>query len=121
MDDQKRGTIESYEDVYEPLKQFDVPARVWDDVLDEIFHEPFGTLAQPFQELLFELEVRNKAQADYPRPDGISDHDFVRVILRQAVAVFEAKGRNHARLMSDDGWGYDETLGVSIKPAKNPN
>jgi hypothetical protein len=56
--------------------------------LDELFHEPFGTLTQPFQELLFELEVGKKSQADYPRADGVPDHDFVRGILQRAKAEF---------------------------------
>jgi len=29
----KQGTVESYEHIYEPLKQLDVPARVWAEVL----------------------------------------------------------------------------------------
>ena len=57
-----------------------------------------------------------KGLPDYPRPNDISDHDFVRGILKQAVAAFEAKGADHARLMSDDSWVYDEALDVYIKP-----
>jgi len=56
MDERKRGTVETYPDVYEPLKQLGVPASVWDEVLQEIFNEPFGKLATPFQERLSELE-----------------------------------------------------------------
>ena len=115
MDERKRGTVETYPDVYEPLKQLGVPASVWDEVLQEIFNEPFGKLALPFQELLFELEI---GKADYPWPDGISDHDYVRSILTKAVAAFKAKGADHARLMSDDSWNYDDTLGVRSKPTE---
>jgi hypothetical protein len=119
MGGHKQGTVEAYPGVYEPLKQLGVPAAVWDEVLGEIFHEPFGTLAPPFQELLFELEI---GKADYPRPAGISDHDYVRNILKDTVAVFEAKGADHARLMGDDGWYYDETRGVRVKlPANKIN
>lgn len=81
-----------------------------------IFHEPFGTLSLPFQELLFEFEVGQMGLADYPRPYGVSDHDFVRGILKQAVAAFESKGGDYARLISDDSWVYDEALGVYTKP-----
>jgi hypothetical protein len=63
-DERKRGTVETYVEVYEPLKQLGVPASVWDEILEDVFHEPFGTLAPPFQELLFELEI---GKADYPR------------------------------------------------------
>ena len=112
MDERKRGTVEMYPEVYEPLKQLGVPASVWDEVLQEIFNEPLGRLAPPFQELLFELEI---GKANCPRPDGINDHDYVRSILTKAVAAFEAKGADHARLMSDDDWHYDEATGVRIK------
>jgi len=118
MADREQGTVESYPDVYEALKQFGMPARVWDEVLDEIFHEPFGTLAPAFQELLFELEVGRKTGADYPRPDGVGDHDFVRCILTQVVAAFEGKGADHGRLMIDDSWDYDEARGVHTKPTQ---
>jgi hypothetical protein len=116
MDERKQGTIESYEPYFEPLKQFGVLLSVWDQVLEEMFHQPFGTLALPFQELVFELEVGKKGLADYPRPDGISDHDFVRGVLEQAVAAFDAKGADNARLMSDDSWVYNEALGVYTTP-----
>ena len=117
MEDRKqRGTVEMYEEVYEPLKQLGVPASVWDEVHDEMFHEPFGKLAAPFQELLFELEVGRKGQADYPRSGDISDHEYVRFILKQAVAAFENKGADHARLMRDDSWDYDQALGIHTKP-----
>jgi len=53
----KQGTVESYEHIYEPLKQLGVPARVWDEVLDEMFHEPLETLALHFRNSLFDLEV----------------------------------------------------------------
>ena len=115
MDERKRGTVEMYPEVYEPLKQLGVPASVWDEVLQEIFNEPFGKLATPFQELLFELEM---GKADYPRPDGINDHDYVRSIMTWAVAAFEAKGTDHARLMRDDSWNYDDALGVRTKPTE---
>ena len=115
MDERKRGTVEMYPEVYEPLKQLGVPASVWDEVLQEIFNEPFGTLASPFQELLFEFEI---GKADYPRPDGINDHDYVRSILTKAVAAFKGKGADYARLMSDDSWIEDDTLGVRTKPTQ---
>jgi hypothetical protein len=118
MTNRKQGTVESYEHVYEPLRSLGVPARVWDEVLDEVFHEPFGVLALPLQELLFELEVGEKARADYPRADGISDHDFVLSILQRAKAEFESKGADHARLMRDDSWDDDETLGIRTKPTE---
>jgi hypothetical protein len=115
MDERQPGTVEMYPEVYEPLKQLGVSASAWDEVLQEIFNEPFGTLAPPFQELLFELEI---GTADYPRSDGISDHDYVRSILTKVVAAFKAKGADYARLMSDDGWNDDEVTGVRSKPTE---
>lgn len=57
-----------------------------------------------------------KRPADFVRPLGVSDHDFVRLILKQAAAAFEAKGADYARLMAAVSWVYDETLGVYVKP-----
>ena len=84
MGERKRGTVETYHEIYEPLKQLGVPASIWDEVLQEIFQEPFGKLPPVFQELLFELEI---GRAAYPRPDGISDHDYVRKGLLGRMAV----------------------------------
>jgi hypothetical protein len=42
----------------------------------------------------------------------------VRSILTKAVAAFKAKGADHERLMSDDGWDYDDALRVRIKPTE---
>ena len=63
--DRKPGIIVTYDYVFEQLKQFSIPAEVWDDVHDELFHQPFGTLALPLQELLFDLEIGKKSSADY--------------------------------------------------------
>jgi hypothetical protein len=115
----KRGTVETYAEVYEPLKQLGVSPSVWDEVLSEIFAAPFGELPVPFQELLFELEVGKKTPSDYPRTEGASDHDYVRGILRRAEAESKAKGLIHAQLMNDEGFEYDERLGVSKKMVPN--
>ena len=38
--------------VYDQLKLLGVGASVWDDVLDELFDEPFGNIPRPFGFLL---------------------------------------------------------------------
>jgi hypothetical protein len=38
--------------------------------------------------------------------------------MTRAVAAFEAKGTDHARLMRDDSWNYDDALGVRTKPTE---
>lgn len=81
--------------------------------------EPFGTLAPPLQELLFDLEVGKKSSVDYLRPNGMSDHDFVRGAVKQATTDLEAKGEDYSRLMSDDSWIEDRGLGVRFKPTKD--
>ena len=119
MEDRKPGIIVTYDYVFEQLKQFSIPAEVWDDVHHELFHQPFGKLALPFQELLFDLEVGKKSSADYLRPNGMSDHDFVRGVLKQATTDLEAKGEDYSRLTSDDSWIEDSELGVRFKPTKD--
>jgi hypothetical protein len=115
----KQGTVETYAEVYEPLRALGVPAPVWDEVLEEIFAAPFGELPVPFQELLFELEVGKKASSDYLRSEGVSDHDYVRGILEQAETETKAKGLIHTQLMNDEGFEYDAKLGVSKKMIAN--
>jgi hypothetical protein len=56
MDERQRGTVESYPDVYAPLKQLGIPANVSDEVLEEVFHEPFGTLALRFGNFCLNLK-----------------------------------------------------------------
>lgn len=119
MEDRKPGIIATYDYVFEQLKQFSIPAEVWDDVHDQLFHQPFGTLALPLQQLLFDLEVGKKSSADYPRPNGMSDHDFVRSVLKQALTDLEAKSEDYSRLISDDSWIEDSELGVRFKPTKD--
>jgi hypothetical protein len=117
--EKKRGTVETYAEVYESLRALGVPAPVWDEVSEEIFAAPFGELPVPFQEFLFELEVGKKTPLDYPRPERATDHEYVRGILKQAEAESKAKGLVHAQLMSDEGFEYDAKLGVSKKEIAN--
>lgn len=41
--------VERYEAVYAPLKQFGVPARVWDEVIAEMFGPHRQTVPSAFQ------------------------------------------------------------------------
>ena len=94
------------------------PARS-DQVLDKVFHEPFGTLTTPFQGALARACNRAERTEDYPRPSGRSDHNYVQGILKQAVAAFEIKVADKARLMSDDRWVNAEALGMDTKRKEN--
>jgi hypothetical protein len=72
--------------VYDQLKGLGVSARVWDDVLDELFDEPFGNIPGPFGFVLADLsEEIGPQRLDYSRPESISDHDYVRNLLRQSI------------------------------------
>ena len=115
----KPVTVQTYAEVYEPLRQLGISSSVWDEVLEEMFAVPFGELSVPFQEPLFELEVGKKTPSDYPRTEGVSEHDYVRGILKQAETESKAKGLIHAQLMNDDGFEYDECHGVSKKMIPN--
>ena len=89
------GIVEAYTEVYEPLKQFGVPARVWDAALDEMFDMKSLQFPWEFQELVFDLEVGKKAAKDFLRAEGMSDQDYVCSILKLAVADSRSKGEMH--------------------------
>ena len=82
-------TVSSIPGLYDDLKGLGVSASVWDDVLDELFDEPFGNIPGPFVFLLDDLNGKIGPQRfDYSRPEGISDHDYVRNLLRQVIEYF---------------------------------
>lgn len=100
-------TVSSNPFIYDQLKALGVSARVWDDVLDELFDEPFGNIPGPFGFLLADLNGKIGPQRlDYSRPEGISGHDYVRTLLRQAIEELS----DHPELPDDDGSDCDKAL-----------
>jgi|GEM_PF-2896948 len=100
-------TVSSNPFVYDQLKALGVSASVWDDVLDELFDETFGSIPGPFGFILADLNGKIGPQRlDYSRPEGIPDHDYVRNLLRQSM-----KGLSYdPHQPNDDGSGCDEAL-----------
>jgi len=100
-------TVSSNPFVYEQLKPLGVSASVWDDVLDELFDEPFGNIPGPFGFLLADLNGKIGPQRlDYSRPGGISDHDYVRKMLWQSIEELS----DDSELPDDDGSDCDKAL-----------
>jgi hypothetical protein len=99
-------TVSSNPFLFDQLKLVGVSASVWDDVLEELFDEPFGNIPGPFGFLLADLNGEIGPQRlDYSRLEGIPDHGYVRKLLRQAIA----KLSDHSKL-PDDGSDCDKAL-----------
>ena len=100
-------TVSSNPFIYDQLKTLGVNASVWDDVLDELFDEPFGNISGPFGFLLADSNGKiGPRRLDYSRPEGISDHGYVRRLLRQAIEELS----DHPELPDDDGSDCDKAL-----------
>jgi len=93
--------------LYDQLKSLGVSAGVWDDVLDELFDESYGNIPGPFGFLVDDLNGKiGPRRLDYSRPGGISDHHYVRKLLRQAIEELS----DHPELLDDDGSDCDKAL-----------
>jgi hypothetical protein len=100
-------TVSSNSFIYDQLKILGVSARVWDDVLEELFDEPFGNIPGPFGFLLVDLNGKiGPRRLDYSRPEGISDHDYVRKLLRQSIEGLSSD----PMLPEDEGSNCDKAL-----------
>lgn len=100
-------TVSSNSFLFDQLKLVGVSASVWDDVLEELFDEPFGNIPGPFGFLLADLNGEIGPQRlDYSRPEGISDHVYVRKLLRQAIAELS----DYSKLPDDDGSDCDKAV-----------
>jgi hypothetical protein len=79
-------TVSSSSFIYDQLRLLGVSESVWDDVFDELFDEPFGNIPGTFGCLLADLNGKiGPRRLDYSRPEGCSDHEYVRRMLRQSI------------------------------------
>jgi len=72
-----------------------------------LFDEPFGNIPGPFGFLLADLNGKIGPQSlDYSRPENISDHDYVRNLLRKSIEELSSD----PPLPNDDGSDCDEAI-----------
>jgi hypothetical protein len=71
------------------------------------FDEPFGNIPGPFSFLLADLNGKiGPRRLDYSRTEGISNHDYVRKLLRQSIEELSSD----PKLPDDDGSDCDKVL-----------
>ncbi len=100
-------TVSSNPFVYDQLKLLGVSASVWDDVFDDFFDGPFGNNPGPFGFLLADLNGKiGPRRLGYFRPEGISNHDYVRKLLRQSIEELSGD----PELPDDDGSDCDQAI-----------
>ncbi len=100
-------TVSSNPFIYDPIKGLGVSASIWDDVLDELFDEPFGNvpdrLVFSWMISMGRLDLRGWTTPDLkPFPD----HDYVRNLLRQSIEELSSD----PQLPNDDGSDCDQAI-----------
>jgi hypothetical protein len=71
----------------EAIEDLGVPAKLWDEVIADVFILPPGKkVPQAFKLLMRDWVQDSGERYDYTRPYGISDRDYVHQLLTQAHA-----------------------------------
>jgi hypothetical protein len=84
-DERLIGYIEDSPDIFKRVETLGVPARVWDEVIGEMFDLPaWSHLPGAFDQIWTDWHYLKGSQYEYARADGVSDSDYVRGLLLQA-------------------------------------
>jgi hypothetical protein len=90
-DDIKAGYLESHPRHSAQIRDIDIPAPLWDEVLHSDYHLPHPWSTP----LCFDWIIigwRDRASVpviDFERPDSISNHEYARLLLKRAKEMIE--------------------------------
>jgi hypothetical protein len=84
-EERRLGYIEDSPDIFKRIESLGVPARIWDEVIGEMFDlHAWSHLPGAFDQIWTDWHYLKGREYDYTRAQGVSDRDYVRGLLLQA-------------------------------------
>jgi hypothetical protein len=101
------GFIESCPTLYAKVESLGVPARVWDEVIGQMYKlKAWSDMPSGFGAIWMDWSLPQLRRYDYHRAEDVTDQEYVRGLLSQADAYFAENEMLHPNL-ADEGDGEE--------------